>query len=183
MESLKTNVANRQPAKLGLPDWTLKEMPIGKHVIREGEHVTNNTEDPELAEIQRKKIAQMLQRTKEQSQPVQNLNGKPIILTDACFSSEVSKQKLIVVDFWAPWCGPCRMVGPIIEQLAAEYAGKVAFGKINVDDNQTVPSQFGVQGIPTLIVFKNGEPVENLVGACSKSSIESKFKPYMEKNE
>ena len=75
------------------------------------------------------------------------------------------------------------MVGPLIEQLAAEYAGKVAFGKINVDDNQMIPSQFGVQGIPTLIVFKNGEPVETLVGACPKSHIESKFKPHMEKTD
>ena len=144
--------------------------------------MTNNVEDHELAEIQRKKIAQMLQRTQEQTQPVHNINGKPITLTDACFSSEVAKQKLMVVDFWAPWCRPCRMVGPIIEQLAAEYAGKVAFGKINVDDNQIIPSQFGVQGIPTLIVFKNGEPVETLVGACPKTHIESKLRQHMEKS-
>ena len=75
------------------------------------------------------------------------------------------------------------MVGPLIEQLAAEYAGKVAFGKINVDDNQMIPSQFGVQGIPTLIIFKNGKPVETLVGACPKSQIELKFKTHMEKTD
>jgi len=125
----------------------------------------------------------MLQRTQTQSQPAQLSKGKPITLTDDCFASEVAKHKLIVVDFWAPWCGPCRMVGPLIEQLATEYAGKVAFGKINVDYNQMIPSQFGVQGIPTLIVFKNGEPVETLVGACQKSHIESKFKPHMEKSD
>lgn len=141
--------------------------------------MTNNTEDHELAETQRKKIAQMLQQAAVKPQLVQNSNGKPITLTDTCFSSEITKRKLIVVDFWAPWCGPCRMVGPIIEQLAAEYAGKVTFGKINVDDNQMIPSQFGVQGIPTLIVFKNGEPVETIVGACQKSHIESKFRSYM----
>lgn len=145
--------------------------------------MTNNIEDHELAEIQRKKITQMLQQAQVKSQPVQNINGKPITLTDACFSSEVAKQKLIVVDFWAPWCGPCGMIGPIIEQLAAEYAGKVVFGKINVDDNQIIPRQFGAQGIPTLIVFKNGEPIDTLVGACPKTQIESKFKPYMEKTE
>ena len=145
--------------------------------------MTNNIEDHELAEIQRKKITQMLQQAQVKSQPVQNINGKPITLTDACFSSEVAKQKLIVVDFWAPWCGPCGMIGPIIEQLAAEYAGKVVFGKINVDDNQIIPRQFGAQGIPTLIVFKNGEPIDTLVGACPKTKIESKFKPYMEKTE
>jgi len=123
----------------------------------------------------------MLQRNQAKLQLDQTCSGKPIILTDACFSSEVAKQRLIVVDFWAPWCGPCGSVGPIIEQLASEYAGKVAFGKINVDENQIVPSQFGVQGIPTMIVFKNGEPVETLVGACPKSHIESKLKPHMDK--
>lgn len=156
---------------------------MDKHLAKEDDRLTNNIEDPELAQIQRRKIAQMLQRAQEGSQTNQNLNGKPIALADACFSSEVSKQKLIVVDFWAPWCGPCRTVGPIIEQLAAEYAGKVAFGKINVDDNRIIPIKFGVQGIPTLIVFKNGKPVETIVGACPKSHIESKFKPHMEKIE
>jgi len=143
--------------------------------------MTNNTEDPELTEIQRKKIAQMLQRAQEGSQSDQNRNGKPITLTDGSFPSEVAKQKLMVVDFWAPWCGPCRMVGPIIEELAVEYAGKVAFGKINVDENRAIPMKFGVQGIPTLIVFKNGKAVETIVGACPKANIESKFKPHMEK--
>ena len=143
----------------------------------------NLSEDEEIAKIHRKKMEDMLQRkTPIQSQP-EKPDGKPIVLTDASFSATVAKHKLMVVDFWAPWCGPCRMVGPIIEQLAAEYAGKVTFGKMNVDDNQTVPSSFGVQGIPTLVVFKNGEPVETLVGACPKSHIESKFRPYMEKNE
>ena len=145
--------------------------------------MTNNAEDLELAEIQRKKIAQMLQRAQAQSQPNQNLNGKPITLTDASFASEVAKQKLIMVDFWAPWCGPCRMVGPLIEQLAVEYAGKVAFGKMNVDENRAIPMKFGVQGIPTLIVFKNGKAVETIVGACPKANIESKFKPHMEKTD
>ncbi len=139
------------------------------------------SEDKEISRIKRQKAVEMLQRTQTQSTPVEKANGNPISLTDASFSSEVAKQNLIVVDFWAPWCGPCRMVGPIIEQLAAEYSGEVTFGKINVDDNQIIPSQFGVQGIPTLIVFKNGKPVETLVGACSKAHIESKFKPHMEK--
>ena len=137
-------------------------------------------EDTELAEIQRKKLAEMLQRAQKETLSSPIVSDKPIILTDACFSSEIAKQKLIVVDFWAPWCGPCRTVGPLIEQLAAEYVGKVAFGKLNVDDNPMVPKSFGIQGIPTLIVFKNGKPVETLVGSCPKSTIESKFKSHME---
>ena len=137
-------------------------------------------EENELEQIRLRKIQAMLDAAKKGQTPV---GKQPIILTDSNFSAAVTANELLVVDFWAPWCGPCRMVGPLIEQLAAEYAGRVAFGKINVDENQTIPNQFGVQSIPTLIVFKNGEPVETLVGDCPKSQIESKFKPYMEKNE
>jgi thioredoxin 1 len=103
-------------------------------------------------------------------------------LTDSNFHSEVAKHKLMVIDFWAPWCGPCRMVGPLVEELASEYAGKVTFGKVNVDDNMAVSSSFGVRSIPTLMVFKDGEPVDTLIGACPKSHLESKFKPYIENN-
>jgi thioredoxin 1 len=131
-------------------------------------------EDKEIDKIKKAKILNMLQRAQSQK-----LTSKPIILTDGNFHSEVAKHRLIVVDFWAPWCGPCRMVGPLVEELADEYAGKVTFGKLNVDDNMMVPSRFGVRGIPTLIVFKDGKAVDTLVGACSKSHIESKFRPYL----
>jgi thioredoxin 1 len=136
--------------------------------------MSNLSKDDEIERIKKAKIRAMLERAQ-----TQKLTSKPILLTDSNFHSEIAKHKLIVVDFWAPWCGPCRMVGPIIEELAAEYAGKVAFGKLNVDENAMVPSSFGVRGIPTLIVFKDGKIVDTLVGACSKSHIESKFRPYM----
>ncbi len=139
--------------------------------------------DPEIERIQRKKIAEMLERATTQAKPTELSAGKPIPLTDSNFASEIAKHSLMLVDFWAPWCGPCRMVGPLIEQLAAEYAGKVAFGKMNVDENMSVPSSFGVMSIPTMIVFKNGKPVETLIGACPKSQIESKFKPFMDKTQ
>ena len=87
-----------------------------------------------------------------------------------------------VIDFWAPWCGPCRIVGPLIEELASEYVGKVTFGKLNVDENITVPSKFGVRSIPTLLVFKDGQAVDTIVGACPKPYLESKFKPYIERD-
>lgn len=136
--------------------------------------MSNVYEDKELDRIKKAKILAMLERAQEEK-----LTNKPIILTDNNFDSEIRKNKLIVVDFWAPWCGPCRMVGPVIEELAAEYTGKVAFGKLNVDDNQLVPSRFGVRGIPTIIIFKDGKPVDSVVGACPKSHIELKFRPYV----
>jgi thioredoxin 1 len=91
-----------------------------------------------------------------------------IEFTDESFSAEAS-EGLVLVDFWAPWCMPCRQVGPIIEDLADEYAGKVKVGKLNVDDHQRVAQTFRVMSIPTVILFKDGELVEQLVGVKSKS--------------
>jgi thioredoxin 1 len=136
--------------------------------------MSNMYEDKEIDRIKKAKISKML----EQAQ-AQKASNKPITLTDNNFHSEVAKHKLIVVDFWAPWCAPCRMVGPIVEELAADYAGKVTFGKVNVDENVVIPGKFGIRGIPTLMIFKDGEAVDTLVGACSKSHIESKFRPYL----
>ncbi len=141
-----------------------------------------SSKDPEIEKIQRKKIAEMLQQAQIQVKPAGTPNGKPIVLTDGNFRFEVTNHNLLVVDFWAPWCGPCRMVGPMIEQLAVEYAGKVAFGKMNVDENQTIPSRFGILSIPTLIIFKSGKPVETIIGACPKHDIEAKLKPFMGKD-
>ena len=87
--------------------------------------------------------------------------------TDSNFTDE-TKEGLVLVDFWAPWCGPCRMVGPIIEELAGDYEGKVKVGKLNVDDNQKTAMGFQVMSIPTVILFKNGEPVETMVGLRPK---------------
>ncbi len=142
--------------------------------------MTTLSEDKELNQIKKEKIAQMLEHAEAEKCASIPLD-KPITLRDSNFNSEVAKHKLMVVDFWAPWCGPCRMVGPLIEQLASEYAGKVAFGKVNVDEEMMVAQSFGVQSIPTLIVFKNGNAVDVIVGACPKSAIEAKFRSHMEK--
>jgi thioredoxin 1 len=91
--------------------------------------------------------------------------------TDANFETDVLKSgKPVVVDFWAPWCGPCKVVGPTIEELAKDYEGKVVVGKLNVDDNQQVAGQYGVMSIPTVMIFKNGKPVKAIVGAQGKES-------------
>jgi len=95
----------------------------------------------------------------------------PITLTDYNFDEMTRKHNYLVVDFWAPWCGPCKMVSPVIDQLAHELGGKVVFGKLNVDENPTVASLFGIQSIPTLMIFKNGTAVDGILGAASKEQI------------
>jgi len=95
-----------------------------------------------------------------------------IQVTDGNFDQEVLKSPVpVLVDFWAPWCGPCRAMGPIIDELAVEFEGKVKICKMNVDENSASPSRFGIRAIPTLILFKGGEVVDQSTGAVSKSSI------------
>lgn len=133
----------------------------------------NSTKDREREEIRRRKIEEMLNRV------IQPLHNKPVKLTESNFSSEIKKNRLVLVDFWAPWCGPCKMIAPIIEQLASQYSGKVVFGKVNVDNNQRLAQRYSVQGIPTLLIFKDGQPIDRLVGALPKTYIESKIESHI----
>jgi len=97
-----------------------------------------------------------------------------IEITDASFKSEVTDSPIpVLVDFWAPWCGPCKMIAPVLEEIAQEYDGKAKIVKINIDDNQNTPAQFGVRSIPTLILFKNGNEVEKVIGAQSKDKLKA----------
>ena len=136
-------------------------------------------EDAEMQSLREKKLVELMRRTRAQLQSGEKYNGKPIILSDATFSSEISKYPVMVVDFWAVWCGPCRTVAPIIEQLAKEYSGRVAFGKLNVDENPLTSSEFQVESIPTLLIFRDGEPVDGIIGAAPKYEIESKLKAQL----
>ncbi len=97
-------------------------------------------------------------------------------ITDATFNDMVLKSEIpVLLDFWAPWCGPCRAVGPIVDELATEYEGKVLVAKMNVDENPATPTQFGIRAIPTLIIFKNGEVVEQITGAVTKEALQEKL--------
>ena len=138
-----------------------------------------SNEEMEIQRIKEKKLVEMMQKARAQLETAAKNDGKPILLSDASFSSEISKYPLMVVDFWAAWCGPCRTVAPIIEQLAKEYAGRVAFGKLNVDENPLTSGEFEVQSIPTLLIFRNGEAVDGIVGAVPKYQIESRIKAHL----
>jgi thioredoxin 1 len=138
--------------------------------------------DNELNEIMEKKMKDLARQGNSSSISASNrliTDAKPITLDDHNFESTIIQNNLIVVDFWAPWCGPCRAVGPVIEQLAAELSGKVTFGKLNVDENPIVSSNFGIQSIPTIAIFKNGKMVDGLVGAAPKSQILAKINTYI----
>ena len=136
--------------------------------------------DDELEAIKQRKMAD-LQKAAAAKAMLSSLT-EPVILTNSNFRSEVAKYPVLLVDFWAPWCGPCRMVSPIIEQLAKEYSGKVAFGKVNVDENQMISASFGIQSIPTMMIFKNGKAVDVIIGALPKAQIESKIKQQLSNN-
>lgn len=134
--------------------------------------------DEEVKKINEKKFEELLKQQKLQKSR-QEPSGKPVELTDANFVQTVKSHPLVVVDFWAPWCGPCKMVSPVLEELASEMVGLATFGKLNVDDNPTISQQFEIQGIPTIMVFKDGEPVDGLVGAAPKQMIEARIRPYV----
>jgi thioredoxin 2 len=112
--------------------------------------------------------------------PLPEFSAQPVIITDGNFSETVGKSPLpVLLDLWAAWCGPCRLIAPIIDELARELAGKVLIGKLNVDDNQMTAARFGVQSIPTLLILKNGREVERIVGAQSKQAILNKLSSYV----
>ena len=103
-----------------------------------------------------------------------------LYLSQENFDQEVVKSATpVLVDFWAEWCGPCRVVGPIVDQLADELKGKLKVAKLNVDDNQELAAQFSVMSIPTLIIFKSGKPVEQIVGAMPKDQLLKKINPHL----
>ena len=106
--------------------------------------------------------------------------GKTIELTDANFDQAITTDKPVLVDFWAEWCGPCKMIGPLVEELAGDYEGKAVVAKLNVDENPHTPNQYGVRAIPTLLLFKDGKLSDTIVGAVGKANIEKAMVKLME---
>jgi thioredoxin 1 len=133
----------------------------------------------ELGEIRRKKMEELKKKYINGGQKmVENKLSTPLTITDADIEEVVKKYDTIVVDCWAPWCGPCRMVGPVIEELAKEMQGKVVFGKLNVDENPATSMKHRIMSIPTLLIFKNGNLVDRLIGAYPKEELKKRLAPY-----
>lgn len=105
--------------------------------------------------------------------------GKALELTESNFQEVINSDKPVLVDFWAEWCGPCKMIGPIVAELASDYDGKAVIGKLNVDENPSIAAQFGVRSIPTLLVFKGGEVVDKQIGAVPKGVLTQKIEAQL----
>ena len=105
--------------------------------------------------------------------------GQLAHINDAAFEQEIRGETPVLVDFWAEWCGPCRMVAPVLEQIAAEHSGKLKIVKLNVDENSETPMKFNVTGIPTMILFKDGQMVERIVGFMPKPQLLNKLQPHL----
>ena len=134
----------------------------------------DTVEDEELDRIRREKLRKLLEERKSGTSP-----PSVIVLSDFNFKETVSRYPLMLVDFWAPWCGPCRIVSPIVEELAEELKGKVVFGKLNVDENQRTAAEFQIFSIPTLVLLKNGVEVDRIIGAVPKRMIKATLEKHL----
>jgi thioredoxin 1 len=133
----------------------------------------------ELEELRKKKLDQLKKQYIDGGKKMnETMPNRPVQMTDADFDEQVKKYETMVIDCWAPWCGPCHMVSPVIEELAQEMQGKIVFGKLNVDENQGVSAHFGIMSIPTLLVFKNGALVDKIIGALPKEILKAKIASY-----
>ncbi|HEY7756952.1 MAG TPA: thioredoxin [Nitrososphaeraceae archaeon] len=135
-------------------------------------------EDEELKIINEKRMKK-LQQILNEKELMKNIKD-PLNLDDSSFFQTISKFPLLLVDFWAPWCGPCRMMSPLIDQVGKEYMGKLVVGKVNVDENPTISRQFGISSIPTLILFKKGQAVNKIIGSVSKNKIDELVSMHIE---
>jgi thioredoxin 1 len=126
----------------------------------------------ELEQIRERKLRKLMNQMSTPS------IEKPIVVSDRNFDQTVKSYPLIVVDCWAAWCAPCRAIAPMVDEMAKEYTGKVVFGKLNVDENPETAQKFGVMAIPTLLIMKNGQEVDRIVGVLPKNQLEAKVSSY-----
>jgi thioredoxin 1 len=133
----------------------------------------------ELDEIRKKKMEKIMSEQNTPSIPKIEYPSKPVIVTDSTLDAALNQYPLLIVDCWAEWCGPCRMIGPIIDELAKELSGRAVFGKLNVDENMQTSNKYRISAIPTLLVFKDGKLLDKLVGAYPKATLAGKIQKYL----
>jgi thioredoxin 1 len=129
----------------------------------------------EIEEIRQRKMNEMMKKMNTSASGDDGWPDAPVQLTDASFDEFVKKHPKVVIDCWAPWCGPCRMLSPTIDAMANDMKGKIAFGKLNTDENYGTAGKYRIMSIPTLLVFKDGKLVDRLVGAAPRTTIEAQL--------
>jgi thioredoxin 1 len=134
------------------------------------------SEDKELEELKRRKLRELMEKKQKEKPAITN---SPVEVNDENFNEVINNGGLVVVDCWAAWCGPCRIISPVIEELAKDYAGKIVFGKLNVDENRKVPTEHQIMSIPTILVFKEGKLVDRIVGAMPKRILEPRITKHL----
>ncbi len=133
----------------------------------------------ELEKIRTKKLEQLKKQYMNGEKKMdEGMPNTPIDITDADIDEYIKKYQSLVIDCWAPWCGPCRMVAPVIEDLASEMQGKIVFGKLNVDENPATSGKHQIMSIPTLLVFKDGNLIDKIIGALPKDALKAKLESY-----
>ncbi len=133
----------------------------------------------QLEEIRKRKLEELKKQYMNRGSKMnENFPNTSIKITDADINENIKKYPNLVIDCWAPWCGPCRMIGPIIEELAKEMQGKVVFAKLNVDENQATSIKYQIMSIPTMLLFKNGDLIDKFVGAVPKEELKKKLTIY-----
>ncbi|MHC1564968.1 MAG: thioredoxin [Candidatus Syntropharchaeales archaeon] len=132
------------------------------------------SDEDELEAIKKRKLEEMMRKTEPEE-----IISSPITITDASFEEIIKKHPLVVIDCWAAWCGPCMMIAPTIDAMARDYAGKIVFGKLNVDENPNTSRKYRIMSIPLLLIFKNGVHVDQIIGAVPREMIEQKIRRYL----
>lgn len=133
----------------------------------------------ELDEIRKKRMEKMMSDMNKPPEPEISYPDKPVVVTDATLDSAASQYPVFILDCWAEWCGPCRQIAPVLEEMARELKGKAVFGKLNVDENMQTANKYRISAIPTLLIFKNGKLVDRQVGALPRSILAGKIQKHL----
>ncbi len=139
--------------------------------------------DRELMELRKRRLEQLMGKKSAAPSGASQFPSSPVVVTDLNFEETMARYPLVVVDCWAPWCAPCRMIAPVVEEMSRDYAGKIVFAKLNVDENQRTAMKYQTMSIPTLLVFKNGRLVDRIVGAMPRRMLEPQIIRHLNKGE